>query len=84
MLANFKDMVHNFIELRTKSNGQFENYLSYLMPEYQKNCLSEYVNQNVEGKFIFAESKDEKLMQLIAQMKNFAAKPDFQYLYYML
>lgn len=38
------------------------------MPEYEKNCLSEYVNQNVEGKFIFADSKDEKLAELIAQM----------------
>jgi hypothetical protein len=38
------------------------------MPEYEKNCLTEYVNNNVEGKFIFAEATDDKLIELIAKL----------------
>jgi hypothetical protein len=70
MLANLKDMIQNFLELRAKHHEQFENFLNYLMPEFEKNCLSEYVNGNVEGKFIFAEATDEKLMELIAKIVN--------------
>ena len=38
------------------------------MPEYEKNCLAEYVSGSVEGRFIFAETTDEKLIELIARL----------------
>ena len=46
MLLNFKEMIQNFLELRSKHYEHIETFLSYLMPEYEKNCLVEYVNGN--------------------------------------
>lgn len=68
MLSNFKEMIQNFLELRSKHYEQFETFLSYLMPEYEKNCLVEYVNGNVEGRFVFGEATDEKLSELVARL----------------
>jgi len=68
MLSNFKDMIVNFLELRSKYNEQFSKFLSYLMPEYEKSCLVEYVSGSVEGRFVFAETTDEKLIELVERM----------------
>ena len=61
IIHNLKEMVANYIDLRCKHHDQFVAALSYLMPEFETNCLAEYVNYSVDGKYIFAESKDEKL-----------------------
>jgi hypothetical protein len=42
------------------------------------------VNNNIEGKFIFAEPKDEKLVELLNQLKEFAARSEFVEMYYMM
>lgn len=42
------------------------------------------MNNNIEGKFIFAEPKDEKLVELLNQLKEFAARSEFVEMYYMM
>ncbi len=60
MLENYKAMVKNMIEQRKAHNDKFNLLHNFLMPEYEKNCLAEYVGNMVEGKFIFADSSDVK------------------------
>ena len=43
------------MKVRTEHNEEFQNFLCFLMPEYEKNCLCEYVNQVSEGKYLFAD-----------------------------
>ena len=43
MLENYKDIAKNFVGSRTKDNEDFNNFLNFLMPEYERNCFIEYV-----------------------------------------
>lgn len=47
-------MIKNLINARESHNQEFKKFLTFLLPEYEKNCLSEYVGNIVEGKYIFA------------------------------
>lgn len=53
LLANYKEFTKKTVELRDSDNKQYENFLSYLLPEYEKNCLLEYVGANNDDKLIF-------------------------------
>lgn len=45
-------MADNMKEATGKHNDMFNTFFSFMLPEYEKNCLSEYTNGQAE-KFIF-------------------------------
>ncbi len=45
--------------MRSTHNEEFTKFLTFLLPEYEKNCLSEYVGNITEGKFLFADGNDQ-------------------------
>lgn len=66
LLVNYKEFVKKLILLRETDNKQNELLVTYLLPEYEKTCLSEYVGpDNLEVKIIFSSASDTKLAQLI-------------------
>lgn len=67
--------------MREGDNKQYELFLSYLLPEYEKNCFTEYIGAANDGKLIFAQSTDQKLTQLLGQVKDFVAKDELTALY---
>lgn len=52
-------MIKNLIQVRATHNEEFSKFLTFLLPEYEKNCLSEYVGNITEGKFLFADGNDQ-------------------------
>jgi hypothetical protein len=58
----------SFIEAKNANAEQFSVLLNYVLPEYEKSCLSVYCNQITEGKFIFNEKNDERLAGFIAAL----------------
>ena len=60
-------MALSFITAKNANNQQFSVLLNYVLPEYEKTCLSVYCNRITEGKFIFNEHSDEKLAQYVEQ-----------------
>lgn len=58
LLSNYKEFTKKTMELREGDNKQYELFLSYLLPEYEKNCFTEYIGAANDGKLIFAQSTD--------------------------
>lgn len=71
-------MALSFIEAKNANSEQFSILLNYVLPEYEKSCLSVYCNQITEGKFIFNENKDEHLSKLITELKELLNKLYFE------
>jgi len=44
-----------------------------MLPEYEKNCLVEYAN-NDKDKFIFAKADDEKFNEVLETVKGFTER----------
>lgn len=63
-------MALSFIEAKNANAEQFAVLLNYVLPEYEKSCLSVYCNQITEGKFIFNEANDQRLAKLMAKLKE--------------
>ena len=61
-------MVYGFLEAKNNNYEQYSILYNYLLPEYEKCCLSNYLNQSTEGKVIFTEENDEKLAAFIAKI----------------
>lgn len=45
----------NLLTVRETHNQEFAKFLTFLLPEYEKNCLSEYCGNIVEGRYVFAD-----------------------------
>ncbi|EAS02031.1 PX-SNX8-Mvp1p-like protein (macronuclear) [Tetrahymena thermophila SB210] len=84
LLTNYKEFAKNTLELREKDNKQYELFISYLLPEYEKNCFTEYIGAANDGKLIFAQNTDQKLSQLISQVKEFVSKDELNSLYQLI
>ena len=65
MLENFASLCKNMIDCQKKNNTDYTNFLTFLLPEYEKNCLVEYVNNYTEGKYIFANPSDNKFTEIM-------------------
>ena len=61
-------MLQGYIEIRGTSNEQYGILLSFLLPEFEKSCLSEYVNHSTEGKYILADSGNDQISGYIAKL----------------
>lgn len=42
-----------------------------MLPEYEKLCLSNYLDQKIDGKLIFTDENDERLVTLLSKMVNY-------------
>lgn len=76
MLTNYQTMASNLVSSRTQHDENFETFYNFLIPEYEKNCLSEYV-ESVDGKFIFAETNNQKYDEIKSTLKEFTGKNEF-------
>ena len=65
MITNYNTMGVNMIEMTKKHNEMFTTFYNYLLPEYEKNCLAEYVNNRTDGKYIFAATFKACLLILL-------------------
>jgi hypothetical protein len=77
-------MALSFIEAKNANAEQFTVLLNYVLPEYEKSCLSVYCNQITEGKFIFNESNDQRLAGLVSELKALMVTLQFEELYFNL
>jgi len=85
MLENYKTIAKDLIEKNHTHNEQLNFFLSFLLPEYEKNCLSEYLGGNIdEGKIIFSDGTDNKMASLKQNMKEFFGKSEYSSLYEMI
>jgi len=41
---------------------------NYVLPEYEKTCLSNYLDQNTNGKLIFSDENDERLAAFVTKL----------------
>ncbi len=55
----------SFIQAKNANNQQFSVLLNYVLPKYEETCLSVYCNKLVEGKYIFNEQNDKKLIEYL-------------------
>jgi len=57
-MQHFKDFLIQFCEAKKNNFDQFSVIYNYLLPEYEKICLTHYLDQNVTGKLIFNDEQD--------------------------
>lgn len=73
MYMNFSEMARNCAESRRSFNENFLLMVNFLMPEYEKNCLNEYVDFS-EPKLVFSNRNNTNisvLMHTAVRIKNF-------------
>jgi len=51
-------MMKNLLTVKEAHKLEFAKFLTFLLPEYEKNCLSEYCEKITEGRYVFADSND--------------------------
>jgi hypothetical protein len=66
------------IGLRKKYNEQTYTLLQYMMPEYEKYCLKEYVPN--EESLIFYNTKDSVVTEIQGKLKEFGGRHQFDQL----
>lgn len=64
MYLNFSEMSKNCAESRKYFNENFLMLVNFLMPEYEKNCLNEYVDYS-ESKLVFSNRNDNNIPALM-------------------
>lgn len=64
MYLNFSEMARNCAESRKSFNENFLLLVNFLMPEYEKNCLTEYVD-NSESKLVFSNRVGNNISALM-------------------
>ena len=57
----------SFIHAKNANDTQYSVILNYILPKYEESCLSTYCNKITEGKFIFNEHSDKKLIDFIEE-----------------
>ena len=68
VIQSYKAILEHFIELQRSNAEQYSLLFNYLLPEYERSCLTVFLNQNSDGKVIFIDETDDKLAQLINRM----------------
>ena len=61
-------MIDGFAATQRANQEQYSLLYNYLLPEYERACLSSFLNMNTEGKVIFIDENDDKLARLINNM----------------
>eukprot|EP00828_Plagiopyla_frontata_P035368 TRINITY_DN4642_c0_g1_i2.p1 TRINITY_DN4642_c0_g1~~TRINITY_DN4642_c0_g1_i2.p1 ORF type:complete len:338 (+),score=85.03 TRINITY_DN4642_c0_g1_i2:373-1386(+) len=69
MLKNFSKMAKNAYTARIDANEKFAIFMNYMMPEYEKNCLTEYVPIG-DDKLIFGNGQDAKIIHYQQKIKE--------------
>lgn len=64
MYSNFSEMAKNCATSRKNFNENFLLMVNFLMPEYEKNCLSEYVDYS-ETKLVFSNRNNSNISSLM-------------------
>lgn len=64
MYSNFSEMAKNCAGSRKSFNENFLLMVNFLMPEYEKNCLSEYVDYS-ESKLVFSNRTSSNISTLM-------------------
>jgi len=70
MYSNFSEMAKNCAESRKSFNENFLVTINFLMPEYEKNCLSEYVDYS-ESKLVFSKKNTNNIPALLHAAVHF-------------
>eukprot|EP01016_Furgasonia_blochmanni_P040070 TRINITY_DN5071_c0_g1_i4.p1 TRINITY_DN5071_c0_g1~~TRINITY_DN5071_c0_g1_i4.p1 ORF type:complete len:378 (-),score=137.15 TRINITY_DN5071_c0_g1_i4:353-1486(-) len=73
MLENFLGMIQNLYDARRIYNNQYILFINYLMPEFEKNCLSEYVPPG-ETKTLFNNVSDPNFGEIIENLRDDAPR----------
>jgi len=58
LLENYQDFTKKTMTMKESCNKQQELLISYLLPEYEKYCLTEYLSGPTDGKLIFSATTD--------------------------
>lgn len=61
-------MLASFLEAKNNNYEQYSILYNYILPEYEKCCLANYLHQDCEGKVIFTDDKDEKISAFISKI----------------
>lgn len=59
-----------FTEVKNANNDQYSVLFNYVLPEYERTCLANYLDQNTSGKLIFSDEHDERLASFISRLVN--------------
>lgn len=54
-----------FSEIKNNNYEQFSILFNYLLPEYEKTCLTNYLNHDTSGRVIFSDENDERMASFI-------------------
>lgn len=79
MLRNFKEMSSNMGTIRKKYNEQAHTLMQFMLPEYEKNCLKEYLAS--EESLIFFGQKEQAVGEAQTKLKEFGARVELEQLY---
>lgn len=66
-------MADSMLDVQKKHNESFKNFFTFMLPEYEKNCLNEYANGNGD-KYIFNQADNQKLTEVLNTMKEFTER----------
>jgi sorting nexin-1/2 len=79
MLRNFKEMSSNMGTIRKKYNEQAHTLMQFMLPEYERNCLKEYLAS--EESLIFFGQKEQAVGEAQTKLKEFGARVELEQLY---
>lgn len=57
-----------FAETKNNYYDQYSVLLNYVLPEYERTCLSNYLNQNTDSRLIFSDERDERLASFVTKL----------------
>ena len=58
-------------------NAQFQLLFSVMLPDYEKNCLTEFVDGN-EGRFVFNSQNDTEITDRLTRVKESSDKESIE------
>lgn len=62
---SFRQFLVFFSEIKNNNYEQFSILYNYLLPEYEKTCLSNYLNHDTSGRVIFSDENDERMASFV-------------------
>ena len=69
MLNHFSKMAKNAQKTRDEANEKYAIFMNYMLPEYEKNCLIEYVSQQ-DQKLLFGNLSDPNIANFLQKIKD--------------
>lgn len=70
MLENLEKMTEQIFNSRKKFNEKYFNLLFISIPDYEKNCMEVYLNENNLEDLVFTGHKKEKLIPYYEEIKK--------------